>query len=203
MTPIPYEEGLALQATSNGSLPVFFRPLSVVTAGKNVSVAESKLVDERLRKIGINLIHANRGGQFTCHYPGQLVIFPVVNLAAQRIGLRSFVERALSSIASMLAPLGIPSVVRLDQAGVWTKGSERKICSIGLKVERGGIRHGLALNVLRPDTEISEYVYNLVEMCGLSGRCITSIEEETGIVMDFEELRGLVLQSWSEHFTGS
>jgi lipoate-protein ligase B len=199
MNPISYQEGLAAQGRSCDKL-IVFRPLPVVTSGKNIPNSEIVRVEAVLSRIGIPLLPTDRGGQFTFHHSGQLLLFPEINLVHRRIGLRSFVERALSVVAEVLNRCGVPCRVRLDQAGVWTVKSGKKICSIGLKVANGEVRHGLSLSVLAPDPDLVKPVYNLVDICGLSGSCITSIEEETGNCTDFEILRQDIENSWRNEF---
>ena len=199
MIELSYQAALSRQRQQSDEL-LFFRPEPVVTAGKNVAPAERFRVAETLSKIGIALLPTERGGQFTFHYPGQLLIFPTFNITDHRIGLRDFVRRSLEVVGAALIEIGVPSRVRLDQAGVWASNSEKKVCSIGLKIERGAVLHGLSLNVLAPDRKLAKAVYNLVDICGLSGDCISSIEEEIGGVQDFRLIEGIIKAGWAKEF---
>lgn len=201
MKSIDYAAALKLQRQQLEPL-LCFSPTAVVTAGKNVKPAERNRVQETLSRIGVPLLPTERGGQFTFHHPGQLILFPSINLIGKGIGPRSFVERSLGAVAAVLTDLELPNQVRLDQAGVWAERSKRKICSIGLKIERGVPYHGLSLNVLAPDPALAKAVYNLVDICGLSGECITSIEEEMGNSPDLDQVKRLVLSRWAEEFGG-
>lgn len=121
-----------------------------------------------------------RGGSVTWHAPGQLVIYPVVQLArmAGPLGqgplgdLPRFVRTLEAAMQACCARFGLSTVVRPGFSGLWTHEG-RKIASIGVGARRGWTFHGLALNVC-PDLS----GFALITPCGLEGVRMTSMEAE-------------------------
>lgn len=110
----------------------------------------------------IPVVHVDRGGQVTYHGPGQLVVYPLIDLRRRGLGIRDLVVRLENSVIELCARYGIEAVGRRDAPGVYVQG--RKLASIGLRVRRGCTYHGLALNVandLEPFTRINP--------CGFEG----------------------------------
>ncbi|RPA80284.1 hypothetical protein BJ508DRAFT_199977, partial [Ascobolus immersus RN42] len=122
----------------------------------------------------------NRGGQTTFHGPGQLVLYPIVDLKAEGIRIRDWVCLLEKSVIRTLGRVGVEAHTTVN-TGVWTDcrdGVERKISSLGLAVSRGVAGEGVAVNVR---TECLEGL-NRITACGLVGREATSIEKEGGDV---------------------
>jgi lipoyl(octanoyl) transferase len=110
----------------------------------------------------IPVVHVDRGGQVTYHGPGQLVVYPLIDLKRARLGIRDLVTCLEESVIEMCAELGIHAEARRDAPGVYVSG--RKLASIGLRVRRGCSYHGLALNVcndLQP--------FSRINPCGFAG----------------------------------
>ena len=117
----------------------------------------------------IPVIQTDRGGQVTYHGPGQLVIYPLIDLRRSDLGIRDVVTALESALIALLAMHGKHAVARRDAPGVYVAGA--KTASIGLRVRRGACYHGLALNVtmdLTPFTRINP--------CGDAGLEITDLE---------------------------
>ena len=93
----------------------------------------------------IPLIRIDRGGQVTYHGPGQLVVYPLVDLRRRALGVRDLVSALEGALIALAAEFGLPAVARRDAPGVYVEG--RKLASIGLRIRRGASYHGLALNV--------------------------------------------------------
>lgn len=126
----------------------------------------------------IPVIKTSRGGQVTYHGPGQLVIYPLLDLRRRGLGVRQLVTRLEQSMVESLAHYGIEAHAKADAPGVYVtqvfdQGPEtRKIGSVGLRVSRGCSYHGISLNVamdLEPFTRINP--------CGYSGLKMTQIQE--------------------------
>jgi len=113
----------------------------------------------------IPVVHIDRGGQVTYHGPGQLVVYPLLDLRRLRLGVRELVEALENSVIDTLESYGIKARGRRDAPGVYVDA--RKICSIGIRVRRGCTYHGIAFNVamdLEPFTRINPCGYEGLEM---------------------------------------
>jgi len=93
----------------------------------------------------IPVVQIDRGGQVTYHGPGQLVIYPLLDLRRRRLGVRELVVALESSIVAYARELGITAVGSRAAPGVYVAGE--KLASIGLRIRRGASYHGAALNV--------------------------------------------------------
>lgn len=93
----------------------------------------------------IPVVAVDRGGQVTYHGPGQLVVYPLVDLRRRGLGIRDLISALEDAVVAAVAPLGIEAVARRDAPGVYVDG--RKLASVGLRVRRHVSYHGLAVNV--------------------------------------------------------
>lgn len=117
----------------------------------------------------IPVVPIDRGGQVTYHGPGQLVVYPLLDLRRLNLGVRELVVALEQSVIALCAAHGVEAAGRRDAPGVYVAG--RKLASIGLRVRRGGSYHGLALNVdgdLEPFSRINPCGYAGLEMTRLS-----------------------------------
>lgn len=117
----------------------------------------------------IPVVQVDRGGQVTYHGPGQLVVYPLINLTRLGLGARSLVTLIETSLVNLLADFDIEAYPRADAPGVYV--DERKIASIGLRIRRHCSYHGLALNVtvdLEPFRRINPCGYAGLEMVRLA-----------------------------------
>lgn len=116
----------------------------------------------------IGVIQVDRGGQVTYHGPGQLVVYPLVDLKRLKLGVRALVCAIERAVKDTLGGYGIDATTRNDAPGVYVEG--RKVASLGLRVRRGCAFHGLAFNVamdLEPFTRINP--------CGHEGLEVTQV----------------------------
>lgn len=117
----------------------------------------------------IPVVHIDRGGQVTYHGPGQLVVYPLIDLRRRKLGVRELVEALENSVIDTLAGYGIQARGRRDAPGVYVDA--RKVCSIGIRVRRGCSYHGIAFNVamdLEPFQRINPCGYAGLEMTQVS-----------------------------------
>ena len=117
----------------------------------------------------IPIVQIDRGGQVTYHGPGQLVVYPLVDLERARLGVRALVEGIERAIIVTLADWNIEAIGRRDAPGVYVAG--RKIASMGLRIRHSRSYHGLALNVamdLEPFRRINPCGYAGLEMTQVS-----------------------------------
>jgi lipoyl(octanoyl) transferase len=135
-----------------------------------------------LRTGDIPVLQIDRGGQVTYHGPGQLVVYPLLDLERARLGVRALVEGIERAITATVAVWGIEAYGRRDAPGVYV--GPRKIASVGLRIRRGCSYHGLALNVAM-DLE----PFRRINPCGYAGLEMTQLSElggpnDLGVVAD-------------------
>jgi lipoyl(octanoyl) transferase len=117
----------------------------------------------------IPIIQVDRGGQVTYHGPGQLVIYPLVDLKRKKLNVRETVTILEKSVIELLREYNINAVSQCKAPGVYI--DDKKICSLGLRIRRGCSFHGLALNVdmdLEPFSRINPCGYPELKMTQLS-----------------------------------
>jgi lipoyl(octanoyl) transferase len=117
----------------------------------------------------IPVLQIDRGGQVTYHGPGQLVVYPLLDLQRAGLGIRDFVMALERGVIDLAARFGIAAECRRNAPGVYVAG--RKLASVGVRVRRGGSYHGLALNValdLEPFRRINPCGYQGLEMTRLA-----------------------------------
>ena len=117
----------------------------------------------------IPVVHIDRGGQVTYHGPGQLVVYPLIDLKRLKLGVRALVEALENSVIDTLEGYGVQARGRRDAPGVYVDA--RKVCSIGIRVRRGCSYHGIAFNVamdLTPFIRINPCGYAGLEMTQVS-----------------------------------
>jgi lipoyl(octanoyl) transferase len=121
----------------------------------------------------IPVVQIDRGGQVTYHGPGQLVVYPLIDLRRGALTLRDLLNALERSVIEYAARFGIEAQCRTGAPGVYVDG--RKLASVGLRIRRGGSYHGLALNVrmdLAPFARINP--------CGYAGLQMTQLSELGG-----------------------
>ena len=117
----------------------------------------------------IPVVRIDRGGQVTYHGPGQLVVYPLVDLRRAALGVRDLVSALERAVIDYAAELGIDAESRRSAPGVYVAG--RKLASVGIRVRRGASYHGIALNVcndLEPFRQINPCGYAGLEMTRLA-----------------------------------
>jgi lipoyl(octanoyl) transferase len=129
----------------------------------------------------IPVIQIDRGGQVTYHGPGQLVIYPLIDVRRSGLGVRSLVTALERAVIDYAAGFGIKAECRADAPGVYVDG--RKLASVGLRIRRGGSYHGLALNVdmdLAPFARINPCGYAGLQMTQLAALGVPHAVEQVG-----------------------
>lgn len=128
---------------------------------------------EHLLKLApeIPLVQTDRGGQVTYHGLGQLIVYVLVDLKRNQLGVRALVSHLENALIELLHAFGISSQARQDAPGVYVDGN--KIASLGLKIRRQKSYHGLALNV---DMDLTPF--QMINPCGLEGMRMTQLCEQ-------------------------
>lgn len=110
----------------------------------------------------IPVVQVDRGGQVTYHGPGQLVVYPLLDLKRYGLTVRGLVELLENAVIALCAAHGIEAIGRRDAPGVYVQG--RKLASVGLRIKRNCSYHGLALNVVNDLAPFSR-----INPCGYAG----------------------------------
>ena len=134
----------------------------VFTLGVNASR------DHLLTPGDIPVVQIDRGGQVTYHGPGQLMIYPLIDLRRSGLGVRPLVTALEQSIVDLAAEFGIAATSRADAPGVYVDGV--KLASVGLRIRRGASFHGMALNV---DVDLEPF--SRINPCGLTNLEVTTL----------------------------
>ncbi|KAK0409152.1 hypothetical protein QR680_004371 [Steinernema hermaphroditum] len=163
--------------------------------------------EERLRATGADFCRTNRGGLITFHGPGQLVAYPIVDLASltvaptaefptRRVGVRRFVHLVEETLIDLLKTKhGLLTAGRSPDTGVWLDEGDRKIAAIGLSIRRGISSHGLALNC---NTDLKWF--DEIVPCGIEGKGVTSISKELAQDVTVEENLLPICESFGRNF---
>ena len=116
----------------------------------------------------IPVVQIDRGGQVTFHGPGQLMVYPLIDIRRADIGVRRLVTALEQSVVDLAAEYEVSAAARADAPGVYVEGN--KLASVGLRIRRGASFHGMALNVdvdLEPFSRINPCGYKELEMTDL------------------------------------
>jgi lipoyl(octanoyl) transferase len=110
----------------------------------------------------VPVVQIDRGGQVTYHGPGQLMVYPLLDLKRAGLNIRDLVSALERSVVGLAQEFGIEASARRDAPGVYVEG--KKLASVGLRVRRGASYHGMALNV---DTDLEPF--SRINPCGYRG----------------------------------
>jgi lipoyl(octanoyl) transferase len=116
----------------------------------------------------IPVVKIDRGGQVTYHGPGQLVVYPLIDIRRAGMGVRDLVTALERAVIAYCASLGIEAECRKNAPGVYVAG--RKIASVGLRIRRGASYHGLAFNV-----NMDLDPFQRINPCGYAGLQMTQL----------------------------
>jgi lipoyl(octanoyl) transferase len=121
----------------------------------------------------IPVLQIDRGGQVTYHGPGQLLIYPLIDVRRAGFGVRALIGALEGSVIEYVAGFGIRAQCRADAPGVYVDG--RKLASVGLRIRRAGSYHGLAFNI---DMDLEPF--ERINPCGYVGLKMTQLAELGG-----------------------
>lgn len=150
---------------------------ATITLGTR-GVAEDLLFpDQHYEQQGIAIYKAPRGGQATYHGPGQLVVYPIINLRERGIKIRDYLRLLETVMMNVCSHFGIETHIICGKTGLWVE--DRKIGFIGVRVRQGFSFHGFSLNI-KPQHD----PFRLIVPCGMPNLHVTSLEEETKNQLD-------------------
>lgn len=182
---VDYARGLALQeeivarhlAGENADTLLLLEHDPVFTIGRTLDRSSLGKAED----LPAPLVEIGRGGKATWHGPGQLVGYPILNLAGFGQDLHHYLRALEEGIINGCRALGIPADRSPGQTGVWAAPG-RKLASIGVGARRWISMHGFALNI---HGELGGF--DAITPCGIDGVVMSSIEREGGPVLTVEE----------------
>ncbi len=141
---------------------------------------------------GIPVVRVERGGDITYHAPGQMVVYPLIDLRRRHLFIKPFVALLLNCLTQTLSDFGIagfqhagaPGLYVHMEGGTGAFRQEAKIASIGIHVSRGCTYHGIALNV---DMDLSGFKH--INPCGYSGLRVTDMQTLAGRPMSLQSVK--------------
>ncbi len=205
---IEYQEGLDYQTrlftdilavkTANRTLPetdqlvtknylIFCEHPHVFTLGKGGDEKNLLLKREDLSSINASFYPINRGGDITYHGPGQIVVYPIIDMENFFTDIHQYMRILEESVIQTLKEFSIESGRIQGLTGVWidVNGKKpRKICALGVKTSRWVTLHGLAFNV---NTDLSYFSH--IVPCGIDDKEVTSMEKELDNPQDIEKIK--------------
>ena len=157
----------------------------VFTMGLNAS-------EEHLLAPGdIPVVQIDRGGQVTFHGPGQLMVYPLIDLRRSNIGVRTLVTALEQSVVELVAEHAVEAAADPKAPGVYVDGD--KLASVGLRIRRGSSFHGMALNV-----DIDLEPFSRINPCGYAELKMTDLQH-LGIDLDLEHAAEKLLPHFLRH----
>lgn len=156
----------------------------VYTLGFHGKESNLLLTEERLRTLGVECIRIERGGDITYHGPGQLIVYPIIDLEYHNLGVKQYMSMLEDCVIELIGRYGIRGEKVEGATGVWIDVGtprERKICAMGIKCSRFITMHGLALNV---NTNMS--AFSAINPCGFIDKGVTSMAQELNERIDMD-----------------
>ena len=171
----------------------------VYTLGNSGDIRNVLMTDEEMVEKGISFYKTNRGGDITFHGLQQVVGYPILDLEKFYTDIGKYLRNIEETIIRTIAEYGIAGDRSTGETGVWIDpgipGRERKIAAIGVRCSRWITMHGFALNV---NTNL-DYFNNIIP-CGIPDKQVTSMEKETGGMVNYEEVKMKLLKHFGEIF---
>ena len=160
----------------------------VYTLGKSGKMEHVLISEAERERLGVAFFPTNRGGDITFHGPQQVVGYPILDLERFYTDIGRYLRQLEEVIILTLAQYGITGGRSAGETGVWIdadkKGKERKICAMGVRCSRWITMHGFAFNV---NTDLS--YFNHIVPCGIQNKAVTSLQNELGREVDYEEVK--------------
>ena len=172
---------------------LFLEHPPVFTLGRRGGLDNLTVPEEFLGKAGISVIHVERGGDITYHGPGQLVVYPIIDLRDSGLRVLDYVTALEEVIIRAAKDLGVVAERNPMNRGVWI--ANRKLGSIGITIRRGVSFHGIAFNV-----NVALEPFDWMNPCGLKGIRMTSMERELSHQLSMKKVRETVRHNFETVF---
>jgi lipoyl(octanoyl) transferase len=186
---VPYGDALALQRSlaarvAEGSSPETILLLEhppVITLGRRTEPGELHVPPGA----DVEIVETDRGGRSTYHAPGQLVCYPILDLARHGLDVKKYCRDLEEALIRTLALCGLEGM-RIDGlTGIWMSPPPRKIASIGVHISKWVTTHGYALNVDLDPAPFTQWI----TACGLDDAAFTTMASELGRPLEVAEVR--------------
>ena len=197
---VSYERGLVLQEEARtlvaagawDGILILLQHTPVVTIGRSGG-RENLLVSPRiLAGQGVEVVDTNRGGNITCHNPGQLVGYPILNLSRWQQDVHWYVRTIEEALIRTLERFGLKGGRNAGYPGVWLDGE--KVAAIGVYVKGWITSHGFALNV---SNDLG--LFKAIVPCGIKDFGVTSLARQS-CRTSVESVRELIREDFGEVF---
>lgn len=195
---VDYTRGWDLQREMHAKVVAAEAPSTVLLLEHAAVYTAGKLTEEHERPLdGTPVVAVDRGGKLTWHGPGQLIAYPIFKLR-NRSGIRDYVERLESVMIAVMADYGIKAQRIKGRAGVWvkadSKGPDRKIAAIGIRVLDGVTMHGIAINC---NNDLAPY--GQIIACGISDAGVTTMSIEAGRNIAPADIADRLVEEFCKH----
>jgi lipoyl(octanoyl) transferase len=196
----PYREAWDLQRELAAEVAAGERPDTVlllehppvITLGRRSDESELHVPEDA----EVELVEVDRGGKSTYHAPGQLVCYPILDLARHGQDVKQYCRDLEEALILTLAPFGLRAQTIDGLTGLWLTSPPRKIASIGVHIHKWVTTHGYALNVDLDPAPFTEWI----TACGLEGAAFTTIAQELGRAVEVDEVRGPAVAALGQVF---
>jgi lipoyl(octanoyl) transferase len=152
-----------------------------------------------MARLGIQYFKTNRGGDITFHGPQQIIGYPIIDLEKFYTDIGKYLRSLEEVIILTMAEYGLKGERSKGETGVWlnagVKGSERKICAMGVRCSRWITMHGFAFNV---NTDLG--YFDTIIPCGIENKKVTSLQKELNRELDYEEVKTKVKANFEKVF---
>ncbi len=194
---INFQKNLVSHISKYENHMIFLEHNKTITIGTKGTEKDILITDNELENNGFTVINTDRGGQVTIHNKGQIVAYILVQLNEFKLKPVDYVRRIEKMIVDFLKQVGIDSKIVVGKTGVWieSRGNQKKIAAIGVRVSSGVTMHGFALNI---NNDLSDF--NSIIPCGLAGSEVTSLESELKIDIDKKEIKDKLISSFEKIF---
>jgi len=166
----------------------------VITLGARQSANKLLRDTDTIKQSGIEIFQIRRGGGATAHNPGQIVIYPIINLKKNNLGVSDFVHLLEKIGIESLAELGVNCQTKKGLPGLWI--GDKKIASIGVQIKKWITFHGMAVNI---NNDLS--IFDLIVPCGLENVKMTNAEKEIGKKIDLKTAKQTLKKILLKHFS--
>jgi lipoate-protein ligase B len=199
---VPYREAWDLQrslaaAVSQGAVPDVVMLLEhppVVTLGRRTEEGELHVPDGAQ----VEIVETDRGGKSTYHGPGQLVCYPILDLARHGQDVKRYCRDLEEALIRTLAAVGVEATRIEGLTGIWVDGPiPQKIASIGVHITKWVTTHGYALNVDLDTAPFTEWI----TACGIADASFTTIARELGRPVSVDEVRPHAARAFEDVFS--
>jgi len=177
----------------SGDILIFVEHPPTITLGRNTKPGNVLVSESALAGKSVKVYTINRGGDVTIHCPGQLVIYPIVNLKNTKCDLHWYLRVLEQVIIDLLSEYGITAGRNKGYTGVWV--GNKKIASIGVGVRNWVAFHGVGFNI-NPDLKY----FSLINPCGMEAGVMTSMAEILNKPVDKQEICGKIERIFERNY---